>query len=221
MSFKSRFFFLIDSVSLKKWLTGQCMTYFSQEKKKNWGWCNQEGSTVMVIFRKTKGRVSLHQVNTELKLHKLTEISAPLCVRSGGAYGEWCLEFASKFLLCALFSLCCGCHGNISWGRVCGFVWLGKSSETGGLLRTGWISVPSFCVGCQQPPPRSPKRMHSCLSCLLKPDRCFGPFACVRTSAYHKWRQLLSRITKVYPTIPDVWDIATYLDRVHKQLLKK
>lgn len=69
----------------------------------------------MVIFRKTKGRVSLHQVNnTELKLHKLTELSAPLCVRSGGAYGEWCLEFASKFLLCALVSLCCGCHGNIS-----------------------------------------------------------------------------------------------------------
>lgn len=62
---------------------------FLPGKKKKKCWYNQEASTVMVIFRKTKEWVFLHQVNNaELKLHKLTKVSDPLCVRSGGAYGE-------------------------------------------------------------------------------------------------------------------------------------
>lgn len=85
------------------------------------------------------------------------------------------LLFARKFLLRALFSLGCDCHRNISWGSIWGFLWLGRSTETRSVLRTGWIPAAAFCVGCQQLTAGYPKGMHSC---LLQPDRCFSPFQC-------------------------------------------
>ena len=125
------------------------------------------------------------------------------------------LPFARKFWLRAQFSLCCGCHRNLSWGNAWGFLWLGKPTGTGSLPRTSWIPAASFCVGCRQPTPSCPKGTRSC---LLKPDRCFAPFECewglqsasqMETAPflYHKG---VSSWSQTWGMLPHTWIESTY-----------
>lgn len=116
---------------------------------------------------------ALRIVHRAFESHQGRRFQAPFAL-SLGIIGHL-LQFARKFLFCSLFSPCCGCHRNISWGSIWGFPWLGRSTEAGSALRTGWVPAAAFCVGCQQLTPGYQKGRHSC---LLQPDRCFPPFEC-------------------------------------------
>lgn len=153
-------------------------------------------------------------VHTAFEYHQGRWLQAPSSLSLG--FASRLLLFPRKFLLHVPFSLCCGCHRNISRGSIWGFLWLGRSAGAGSALRTGWIPVAAFGVGCQELTPAYPKGMHSC---LLQPDRCSSPFEC--EWAHHTWDSPLLYKKGAITMIPDVRDVATYLDRGHTQLLKK